>query len=171
MNRYPAVVSAYTDKAKVCEVHIPGLTDGAGAGLTAEFEYPLGDRDQDTAIRIKVGDPVWVAFLAGDQRYPIVTGFRARLEPGMGVVRHWEYDNFNLTADDTVVIQAGKSIKLQVGGSTIELTPDTIAQIASANSIKGPVEQTGGDFTSDGISAQKHTHMEQGDGAPTGEPM
>ncbi len=36
--------------------------------------------------------------------------------------------------------------------------------------LEGPVTQTGGDMTSDGISAQNHTHTEQGDGADVSKP-
>jgi hypothetical protein len=171
VSRYPAVVAAYTRGAKTCEVQLPGLTDGAGANLIAEIELPIGDRGEDTEIRIKPGDKVWVAFISGDPRYPIITGFRAQQDVNMVGTRHWEHDNFTLIADDTVLIKAGKSIKLQVGGSVLELTAEAIAQIASQHTIKGPVTQTGGDMTSDGISAQEHSHLEQGDGAPVGPPM
>ncbi|APQ14644.1 hypothetical protein BJP27_24025 (plasmid) [Pseudomonas oryzihabitans] len=170
MSRWPAVVETYTPGAKTCEISIAGLTDGASSHLVAEIELPIGDRGEDTEIRIKTGDRIWVDFLAGDPRYPIMTGFRAREDKNMVGTRHWEHANFTIVADDTVLIKAGKSIKLQVGNSTFELTPAAIAQIAAANSIKGPVTQTGGDMTSDGISAQKHTHTEQGDGAEVSKP-
>lgn len=171
MSRTPAVVVSYTPKAKTCEIDLPGLTDGAGARLICEIELAIGDRGEDTEIRIRPGDKIWVDFINGDPRYPIMTGFRAQQDVNMVGTRHWEHANFTVIADDTVLIQAGKSIKLQVGGSTFELTPETIAQMASANKIKGPVEQTGGDMTSDGISAQKHVHLEQGDGALVGKPQ
>lgn len=171
MSRTPAVVVSYTAKAKTCEIQLPGLTDGAGAHLICEIELAIGDRGEDTEIRIKPGDKIWVDFINGDARYPIMTGFRAQQDVNMVGTRHWEHANFTINADDTILLTAGKSIKLQVGGSTFELTPETIAQIASANTIKGPVDQTGGDIKSDGISVQTHTHIEQGDGAPVSKPQ
>lgn len=139
MSRWPAVVVSYDRPARQCVVSIPGITAGA-EGLVAEIEQSIGDRSEDTEIRIKAGDRVWVDFLAGDPRYPIITGFRARNAENMVGTRHWEHENFTLTADQTVVIAAGQSIRLQadaqitlqVGGSTITLTPDKIAAVAAA---------------------------------------
>lgn len=139
MSRWPAVVVSVDRPARQCVVSIPGITQGA-AGLVAEIEQNLGDRSEDSEIRIKAGDRVWVDFLAGDPRYPIITGFRARNAENMVGTRHWEHENFTLNADQTVVIVAGQSITLQadaqitlqVGGSTFTLTPSKIAAVAAA---------------------------------------
>lgn len=171
MSRWPAVVVAYNRPARQCVVAMEGITDGA-EGLIAEIEQNLGDRSEHSEIRIIAGDRVWVDFLAGDPRYPIITGFRARNAQNMVGTRHWEHENFTHDADQTFVVTAGQSIRLEagsqielvVGGTSITLTADSIAQIASAIAISGPVAQTGGDMTSDGKSVQTHQHLEQGDG-------
>ncbi|SER35719.1 MULTISPECIES: hypothetical protein [Pseudomonas] len=166
MSRWPAVVVSYDRDARTCEIVAEGLTDGAGSHLIAEIEQSLGDRSPDTEIRILPGDPIWIDFLAGDPRYPIITGFRSRNLSNMIGTRHWEHENFTIIADETIVLKAGKSIRLEVGGSTFELTPESIAQVASANTMNGPLTQTGGDITSDGIGVQEHHHTEH-DGPPT----
>ena len=55
----------------------------------------------------------------------------------------------NITSGVMKVICKG-DLTLDVAG--------TLTQKASAHIIEGPVTQTGGDMTSDGISAQQHTH-------------
>lgn len=177
MARWPATVALYQRDPRRCEVSIPGISDGGT--LLAEIEQNLGDRSPETEIRIKTGDPVWVDFISGDPRYPIITGFRARNVENMIGTRHWEHENFTMVADETVLITAGQRVRIEagalielvVGGSLLKIDAGSIAQVAKALSIKGPVTQTGGDITSDGISVQLHSHIEQGDGKPVGKPM
>lgn len=170
MSRWPAVVVSYDRPARQCVVAIPGITNGAD-GLIAEIEQNLGDRSEHSEIRILPGDRVWVDFLAGDPRYPIITGFRARNQQNMVGTRHWEHENFTIDADQTITLTAGSQIKLIVGGTSITLTAASITQIAAAIALQGPVAQTGGDMTSDGKSVQQHTHMEQGDGQQVSPPL
>lgn len=161
MARWPAVVLSYDAEARQCEVLIPRIAEG---GLIAEIEQNLGDRSEHTEIRIKKGDRVWVDFMANDTRFPIITGFRAKNVGNMIGTRHWEHENFTFIADQTVLIKAGQSIRLEagalielvVGGTILKLDTATIAQVATQLTIKGPVTQTGGDLTSDGISLQHH---------------
>jgi len=58
----------------------------------------------------------------------------------------------SVEAAKTIEIKAGENIKVTSGG--------TLTLAAQAINIEGPVTQTGGDMTSDGISAQKHIHTE-----------
>ena len=77
-------------------------------------------------------------------------------------------------ADETFTINAGAKIALIVGGTSLMLTPESIAEIAAALSVKaavtieGAVTQTGGDMTSDGISVQHHEHPTAPPGPPSG---
>lgn len=177
MARWPAVVTLYEADPRQCEVSIPGITEGGS--LAAEIEQSLGDRSESTEIRIKTGDRVWVDFLANDPRYPIITGFRAKNTGNLIGTRHWEHENFTFIADQTVFIKAGQSVRVEagalielvVGESSLMIDASTIAQVAAQLNLKGPVTQTGGDMTSDGISVQKHSHLEQGDGKLVGLPQ
>lgn len=141
-------------------VEVPPYTDGASILPKAEICYPIGDDSRRTAIRIKEGTPVWLAFRGGDPRYPIIMGYRNANEGNEADWRRWEYDNIDLTADKVVTINASEKIALVVGGVSFVLTPESIAAMADAHTVKGPVTQTGGDFTSDGISVQNHPHKD-----------
>lgn len=152
-------------------VEIPPYTDGASILPLAEMCYPMGDASTNTEIRIVPDTPVWVAFRGGDPRYPIIMGFRPVNEGNEQSTRRWNHDNIEFNADEVFTINAGSKIALVCGGTTLVLTAESIAAIAAALTIQGPVTQTGGDMTSDGISAQFHTHTEQGDGKVVSPPL
>lgn len=134
MHIYPAIVREYDREARQCRVEIPGLTDGAEALPLAECLQPLGDRTTQNEIRIVAGDEVFIQFLQGDQRFPIIVGFRAKNTGNSVGTRHFEQDNINTEADQTqthtagttYTIEADESILLKVGGSTIEITPESV---------------------------------------------
>jgi len=111
-------------------VEVPPYTDGASLMPLAQVMYPIGDDSTNTEIRLVEGAEVYVAFEAGDPRYPIIMGFR---NPNIGNVvgmRRWNHDNFELNADDTFTINAGTQIKLAVGGTTLTLTGSQLAALA-----------------------------------------
>ncbi|WP_426237508.1 hypothetical protein [Pseudomonas sp. TWP3-2] len=141
-------------------VEIPPFTDGAQEFPIAEMCYPMGCDSTNTEIRIVVGMPIWVSFRNGDERYPIIVGHRPVNTGNEQSTRRWNHDNFEFNADKVFTINAGEKIALVVGGTTLVLTADSIAAIAAALTINGPVTQTGGDITSDGISVQKHPHKD-----------
>ena len=100
-------------------MEIPGLTDGGDVMPEAELEYPLGDKSRaganTTEIEMLPGDTVWVAFIAGGPRYPIITGAR---NPQSGNSAHWRryhHQNIEMLADGT--------LRLAVGASEIVMTP------------------------------------------------
>lgn len=110
--KYPAVVRSYNAKARTCRVEIPGITDGAELMPVAEIEYPIGDKSRAAAhateIEILPGDLVWVEFIAGDPRYPLITGWR---NPGAGNSTGWRrvhHANIEFTADGVFRINAAK---------------------------------------------------------------
>ena len=124
--RYPAIVRSYDKARRTCRVEIPGLTDGADVMPEAEIEYAIGDKSAHssypTEIEILPGDTVWIAFIGGDPRYPIVTGYR---NPQSGNTSDWRrihHANIELLADGTM--------RLKVGSSEIVLTPDSIKMTA-----------------------------------------
>lgn len=172
--RWPAVVESYDQGSRTCVITVPGVTDGAESGLVAEIEYPIGDKSRHgtlTEIEILPNDLVWIEFIQGDPRFPIITGARNPTKGNSVDWRRWHHANVEILADKQMRLIAGESLLLQVGGTTITLTPEQLALAAAAIAAKGPVTQTGGDMTSDGISAQKHTHIEKGDGKPVGPPQ
>lgn len=164
---YPGFVRSVDRVRREVRVEIPPLTDGASIWPLAEINYPIGDDSRDTEIRIVVGLPVNISFHNGDPRYPVIMGFR---NPHIGNVVGWRrfnHDNFEVNADAVVNINAGESINLVVGGTSLKLTASDIKAIAAAIGIQGPVTQTGGDMTSDGVSAQHHKHPTAALGPPS----
>ncbi len=131
--KWPAVVSSYDPDSRTCAISIPGQTDGAEAQLIAEIEYPIGDKSRSatmTEIEILPGDLVWVEFIQGDPRYPLITGWRNPTRGNSKNWRRWHHANIELLADQQMRLVAGKSILLQVGGSTITLTQADITALA-----------------------------------------
>ena len=120
--RYPAIVKTYSQARRTCRVEIPGLTDGGDVLPEAEIEYPIGDKSRagtnTTEIEITSGDTVWVAFIGGDPRYPIITGYRNPQAGNSADWRRWHHANMELLADGTM--------RLAVGPSEIILTPSGI---------------------------------------------
>lgn len=115
--RYPAIVRAYDQARRTCRVEIPGLTDGGDVLPEAEVEYPIGDK-KNTEIEITPGDPVWVSFLGGDPRYPIITGWRNPQSGNGADWRRWHHKHIELSADG--------AMRLVVGAVSIVITPDGI---------------------------------------------
>lgn len=175
-NKYPGFVRIVDRDRREVRVEIPPFTDGASELPIAEIEYPIGDDSRNTEIRLVVGREVWIEFIAGDPRRPLITGFRNPNTGNVVGMRRWNHDNFEINADEVFTVNAGSKIALVVGGTSIVLTAESIAQIATALSIQatvtieGAVTQTGGDMTSDGISAQHHKHATAALGDPS-EPM
>ena len=121
--KYPAVVQSYDGAARTCVVSIPGVTDGSDTGLSAEIEYPIGDKSRDghqTEIEILPGDMVWVEFIQGDPRAPLITGYR---NPGRGNdtgFRRWHHANVEVLGDSLVVVNAGQDLRIR-GGADVQV--------------------------------------------------
>lgn len=175
-NKHPGFIRKVDRDRREVRVEIPPFTDGASELPLAEIEYPIGDDSQNTEIRLVEGRGVWIEFIAGDPRRPLITGYRNPNTGNVVGMRRWNHDSFEINADETFTINAGAKIALIVGDTSIVLTPELIAKMAAALSVKaavaieGAVTQTGGDMTSDGISVQHHDHNSTTPGTPTGEP-
>lgn len=110
--KYPAIVREYDQASRMCRVEIPGITDGADILPQAEIEYPIGDKSRsgewETEIEILPGDTVWVMFVGGDPRYPLITGWRNPAVGNSSDWRRWHHKNIEVIADDDVRIVARK---------------------------------------------------------------
>jgi len=120
--RYPAIVRSYDQARRTCRIEIPGLTDGGDVLPEAEIEYAIGDKSRvgqfETEIEILPGDTVWIAFIGGDPRYPIITGYRNPQAGNSTDWRRWHHPNIEMLADSI--------LRLAVGSSEIVMTPDDI---------------------------------------------
>ncbi|NCC41652.1 MAG: hypothetical protein EOM21_20000 [Gammaproteobacteria bacterium] len=104
--RWPAIVREYDADSRTCRIEIPGITDGADPLPRAEIEFPIGDKSRAfakggvlTEIEILPGDPVWIAFIGGDPRYPLITGYRNARQRNDKGWRRWHHQNVGVYAD------------------------------------------------------------------------
>lgn len=120
--RYPAIVKSYDKIKRTCRIEIPGVTDGGDVLPEAEIEYPIGDKSRagvnPTEIEITPGDTVWISFIGGDPRYPLITGYRNPQAGNSVDWRRWHHKNIELIADS--------EMRLVVGSTSIVMTPDNI---------------------------------------------
>ncbi|MBV5301933.1 MAG: hypothetical protein J0649_09160 [Methylococcales bacterium] len=120
--RWPAEVESYDKETRTCRVKIEGITDGADNLPVAEIEYPIGDKSRsgfyETEIEILPHDTVWVAFINGDYRYPIITGYRNPSVNNSIDWRRWHHKNVEIIAD--------YELRLVVGTSSIVMFRDHI---------------------------------------------
>lgn len=135
--KWPAVIARYDPDSRTCVITIPGQTDGAEGELIAEIEYPIGDKSRHatmTEIEILPGDLVWVEFIQGDPRYPLITGWRNPTIGNSKDWRRWHHANIELLIDSemrtvsqgTIYEEAKTSITLKVGGSTLVMDGSSI---------------------------------------------
>lgn len=120
--RYPAVVQEYDAERRMCRVEIPGITAGSEAPPWAEIEYPIGDKSiaggGGTEIEILPNDAVWVAFIGGDPRYPLITGWRNAREGNEAGWRRWHHPNIAMSGDENVTVDAG-TVSCVRGGTEV----------------------------------------------------
>lgn len=135
-SRMPGIVASVDRERREVRVEIPGVTDGAEELPIAEIEYPIGDNSEHTEIRIMPGDRVFLAFLNGDPRYPIITGYRPKQTGNEVGTRRWHHDNIETEADETQRHTAGESIELAVQSAQIKITPGEISLEVAGQSLK-----------------------------------
>lgn len=145
----PAEVDSIDREARIARVRIPGLTDGATELPEAQFCNPVGDKSEHTEIRIKPGDRVWLAFVGGDPRYPVIVGYRPRQEENGIDWRRFEHANFQFEADKTFVILAGEKVRIVTKIAEVEasesatLTSPKVLVDSPDSTFTGKVEVQG----------------------------
>lgn len=116
---HPAVVHSYEPGSRFCMVSIPGVTDGANGFIEAEIGQNIGDKSEHTEIRILAGDRVWVMFMGGDPKHPIITHFRAKAAGNEVGTRRFHHENIETDADETQKHTAGTTYRIEVGATEI----------------------------------------------------
>ena len=149
--RYPAIVKTYNQARRTCRIEIPGLTDGGDVLPEAEIEYPIGDKSRagtnTTEIEITPGDTVWVAFIGGDPRYPIITGYRNPQAGNSADWRRWHHANMELLADTLMKLIAGGDVLIKSGTHVTVQAPSI--------TLDAPQTTCTGNLTVDGLLTYK----------------
>jgi phage baseplate assembly protein gpV len=103
----------------MCRVEIPGLTDGGDVLPLAEIAYPLGDKSRNgdfaTEIEMLPGDTVWIEFVGGDTRYPLITHYRNPQVNNSVDWRRYHHRNLELLADQLMNFIAGSDLLVKSG--------------------------------------------------------
>lgn len=142
-NYTPGFVDSYDAATRRCRVRVPGITDGAEVLPEAMLCYPIGDKSEHTEIRILPGDRVWLDFVNGDPRFPIITGFRPKETDNALEWRRWHHDNIELQADDDMKLTAtGGDMRIKAGDLVL-IEGATIVLRAGAITLDGPTTVTG----------------------------
>ncbi|SFL23893.1 hypothetical protein SAMN05216302_104610 [Nitrosomonas aestuarii] len=180
--RYPAIVRSYNQQRRTCRVEIPGLTEGGDVLPEAEIEYSIGDKsrsgDYETEIEILPGDTVWIAFIGGDARYPIITGCRNPQAGNSVDWRRFHHKNMELLADELmlliaqsdILIKSSSKITLEApevlidtpittftGDVSVQGTGDTSAVISGNITVDGNINATGS-IIDVGGNTNNHSH-------------
>lgn len=114
---YPAIVKFYNGDSRQCRVDVEGITTGGEDSLIAEILNPIGDKGHHTELQISSGDLVWVSFINGDLRYPLIMGYRNKDAGNSQGTRRWHHANIALDAAKTITIDAGDNVTINVGGN------------------------------------------------------
>ncbi|PSJ16073.1 hypothetical protein [Nitrosomonas supralitoralis] len=155
--RYPAIVQSYDQDRRTCRIEIPGITDGADVFPEAEIEYPIGDKARSgsdgTEIEILPGDTIWIAFIGGDSRYPIITGYRNPQAGNSIDWRRFHHANIEFIADgmmrlnaETVEINAANVIvngDTAVVGSSLTHNSKNVGSTHRHDSVQSGSDNTG----------------------------
>lgn len=149
-NYTPGFVVSVDAARRLYRVSIPGVTDGAEVLPLAMVSYPIGDKSEHTEIRILPGDRVWLDFVNGDPRFPIITGFRPKETDNAMEWRRWHHDNIELQADDdmrllatagNLLAQAGVNVTVLAGGQVLVEAPTIV--LRGTITLDGPTTVTG----------------------------
>ena len=134
--KWPAEIVSYDADSRTCQIIIPGQTDGAETPLVAEIEYPIGDKSRHatmTEIEILPGDMVWVEFIQGDPRFPLITGWRNPTRGNSSGWRRWHHQNIESLADGLICEKAGQDKRIQAGGDIQTKSGENILHSSAAS--------------------------------------
>lgn len=116
---YPATILSYNAEERTAQISIPGMTDGAEDGLTAEFAYPVGEDDRDTERLVKVGAEVWIFFEMGQANAPIIAFYRGHQVGAVVDVRRIRQKNIEILATTKITMKA-PDVKIECDAYVVE---------------------------------------------------
>jgi hypothetical protein len=180
--KYPAWVREYDKTSRICRVEIPGLTDGGDVLKKAEILYPIGDKSRDgvntTEIEITPDDAVWVEFIGGDQRYPLIVGYRNPQVGNSMDWRRWHHANVEMLSEMLMKLISGGDFLIKSGSHVTIQAPRVTIDAPETNctgnmTIDGNLAVKGDSVTHGGVNIGKthnHDKVVPGDGI-SGDPI
>jgi hypothetical protein len=144
IGKKPGFIKSYDPDTRMCTVAIPGITDGASEFPEAEIEYPIGDKSASNAstpteIEILAGDAVWLEFENGDERFPIITGYRNPRSGNSSTWRRYHHENFEILTDALLYLTPGTDLTI-VAGQNVNVTCQNLTATVQQNA---EIEVTG----------------------------
>ena len=150
-NYIPGFIESYDGNTRRARVSIPSITDGCEVFPEAEFVYSIGFRTEDTELRILPGDRVWLDFVNGDHRYPMIIGYRTLGSDNLIDTFRVRQTNVELIADQDMLLKATAGDVLIQAGTTLTLRCSSIVLDGNV-SITGTLDVDGKITGSGGIS-------------------
>lgn len=170
----PGFVVSFDQSTKLARVRFPGSGDGENP--IAMLCYPIGDKSEHTDIRILAGDRVWLDFVNGDPRFPIIIGYRPKETDNAVDWRRMHHRNMAFTADvdmrieatdGTVLIKAGTQVTIQAPAILLDGPTTVTGHLTYQAGITGT-----GSATSNGKNVSNtHTHTGIKGGPDTSGPV
>lgn len=144
-NYTPGFVESY-DKAKhQARVRWPGMT-GAQPYPKAELLLPIGCSADSSDFYIRPGDRVWLDFVNGDPRFPIITGYRAPETDNAIDVRRLVHLGIELEAvENDIVLKAAGNVVIQAVKLIVQ------ADIESTGTVENNSKNIGSTHTHGGV--------------------
>jgi hypothetical protein len=166
----PGIIDSVDAATRVVRVQIPGLTDGAQQLPEADICYPVGDDSRETDRQLKPGALVWLDFVGGNPKYPIITGYRCPQQGNAVGTRHIAQQKIELVADTDMALSAKDgTMTIKAGTKLVFEAPNF--EFKGEATFSGPVtlqklltlmlglSATGGDIKHLGVSVgSSHAH-------------
>lgn len=132
-NYIPGFIVSYDGNTRRARVSIPGITDGCEVFPEADFVYAIGFRTEDTELRILPGDRVWLDFVNGDPRYPMITGYRTLGTDNLIDIIRIRQTFIEFIADQSMLLKATAGDVLVQAGTTLTLRCSSIVLDGNVN--------------------------------------
>lgn len=151
-NYTPGFVVSYNASVRRARVSIPGVTDGSEVFPEADFCYPIGDKSEHTDIRVLPGDRVWLDFVNGDPRFPMIVGYRAKETDNAINVRRLHHANIELQADTNMALSATAGTMTATAGGDVLIESATTITLRAPNIVlDSPLTRATGELRVAGI--------------------
>lgn len=134
----PGVIDSVDSRNRIVRVQIQGLTDGAQQYPEAEICYPVGEDSRETDRLIKPGALVWLDFVGGNPKYPIITGYRCPQRGNADGVHRIAQQRIELLADADMELSATSGTLTIKAGTKVVLDAPWF-EFNGAATFKGPV--------------------------------